>query len=215
MILMSRAQLKDVVDLAEAAYPGESCGLLVGRLRDNGDLEVTRVVPSANVAGDDAPAREGRPARRPACAKPELRSGEGRSAAAPPREGRRDRFEVDPELRLVIQRELEGTGERIVGVYHSHPDHSAQPSAFDLESVWEPEFVWVITAVEKGQAVHTTAHVVDPDGRQFRQVTLRTTDWQPYPVRGPLPGKEESAGEGKEEREKEREEAREKEGEAT
>lgn len=201
MILMSRAQLKDVVDLAEAAYPGESCGLLVGRLRDNGDLEVTRVVPSANVADDDAPAREGRPARR--------------SAALPPREGRRDRFEVDPELRLVIQRELEGTGERIVGVYHSHPDHSAQPSAFDLESVWEPEFVWVITAVEKGQAVHTTAHVVDPDGRQFRQVTLRTADWQPYPVRGPLPGKEEAAGKGKEEREKKREKGREKEGEAT
>jgi proteasome lid subunit RPN8/RPN11 len=160
VIMLSRAQLKQITDAAEAAYPGECCGLIVGRVRENGDLEATRVVASPNIAGSEAEA------------------------------GRRDRFEVDPELRLKVQRELEGAGERIVGLYHSHPDHSAQPSAHDLDSVWEPEFVWVITAVEGGQAVHTTAHVLDAGGRQFREVGLHTTDWEPYPVRGPLPGQQ-------------------------
>jgi proteasome lid subunit RPN8/RPN11 len=160
MIFLSRAQLKEIADAAEAAYPGECCGLIVGRVRGNGDLEVTRVVASPNVAVGDAP--------------------EG---------GRRDRFEVDPELRLRLQRELEGGPERIIGLYHSHPGLGAQPSAFDLESVWEPELAWLITSVEDGQAVHTTAHVLDTDGRQFREIALRTTDWTPYPVRGSLPGK--------------------------
>jgi proteasome lid subunit RPN8/RPN11 len=160
MIFLSRAQLKEIADAAEAAYPGECCGLIVGRPRGNADLEVARLVASPNVSGEAAP--------------------EG---------ARRDRFEVDPELRLKVQRELGDGPERIIGLYHSHPGHGAQPSAFDLESVWEPEFVWLITAVEEGQAVHTTAHVLDPEGRQFREIGLRTTDWKPYPVRGPLPGK--------------------------
>lgn len=160
MILLSRAQLKEIADAAEAAYPGECCGLVVGRVRANGEIEVTRVVASPNVAGGNAPKRR-----------------------------RRDRFEVDPELRLRLQRELANGPERIIGHYHSHPGLGAQPSAFDLESVWEPELVWLITSVEEGQAVHTTAHVLDAEGRQFREIALRTTDWAPYPVRGPLPGK--------------------------
>jgi len=96
---------------------------------------------------------------------------------------RAKRFEVDPQLRFDLMRELGDGPERLIGFYHSHPDQPAQPSARDLESAWEPELVWLITAVAGGQAVHTTAHVLDADGRQFRQIGLRTTDWQPYAVR--------------------------------
>lgn len=156
MILLARAHLKVIADAAERAYPGECCGLLVGRGGGGDALEVTRVVESPNLAGTEAPAG-----------------------------GRRDRFEVDPEIRLRLQSELEGGPERIIGLYHSHPDHAAQPSAHDLESVWEPELVWLITAVEQGQAVHTTAHALDAGGRQFREIALRTVDWAPYPAREP------------------------------
>jgi proteasome lid subunit RPN8/RPN11 len=38
---------------AEAAYPGECCGLLAGRA-DGGILRVTRVVPSPNILADAA-----------------------------------------------------------------------------------------------------------------------------------------------------------------
>jgi proteasome lid subunit RPN8/RPN11 len=101
---------------------------------------------------------------------------------------RGDRFEVDPALRLALQQRLRGGAGRVLGLYHSHPDLGAQPSETDLEMAWEPQLVWLITSVIDGQAVHTTAHVLEPDGTQFREIGLRTTDWRPYPRRDPVVG---------------------------
>ncbi len=148
MILLARPLLKQIVDAAEAAYPDECCGLLVGRSEASGDLVISRVAPSANVA-------------------------EG---------GTRDRFEVDPQLRFDLMRQLADGDEQIVGLYHSHPGQSAQPSARDLDMAWEPGLLWLITAVLDGQALHTTAHMVDAGGSRFREVGLRTDDWRPQPV---------------------------------
>ncbi len=145
MILIPGSLLKRIADAAEAAYPEECCGLLVGHGLGAGDLEVSRLEASPNLAAD----RRG------------------------------DRFEVDPKLRFELMRELEGGAERIVGHYHSHPDHAAQPSPTDLEMAFEPDLAWLIASVIGGQAVHITAHVVDADGRRFREVGLRTTDWKP------------------------------------
>lgn len=153
MILLSRADLKTIADAAEAAYPRECCGLLVGRREGADAVVVTRVCPSPNVTEEDA----------------------------------RSSFEVSPQLRFDLMRELGEGPERVVGHYHSHPDHPAQPSVRDLERAWEPDLVWLITAVLGGQAIHTAAHVLDAEGRQFREVPLRTLDWQPYPSR-PVPG---------------------------
>lgn len=158
MILIPRPLLKAIVDAAEAAYPEESCGLLVGYSQRPEDVVVTRVEVSPNVTEEDAA----------------------------------DRFEVSPLLRLSLMRALEGGPERIVGHFHSHPDHPAQPSARDLERAFEPELVWVITGVLDGQAIHTAAHVLDADGRQFRETILRTTDWAPYPSRAATNGPEET-----------------------
>jgi proteasome lid subunit RPN8/RPN11 len=149
VILVPRQLLKEMVDAAEAAYPDECCGLLAGHVRDTGEIVVSRLQPSPNVATGD-------PHRR---------------------------FEVDPQIRFDLMREVGDGPERIVGHYHSHPGEPAQPSAHDLESAWEPDLVWLITAVVDGQAIHTTAHALDADARQFRQIGLRTTDWQPYPIR--------------------------------
>jgi proteasome lid subunit RPN8/RPN11 len=149
MLVMSRAQLKQVVDAAEAAYPRECCGLLAGRSGPDSDIEVRAVHPSANLD----------------------------------RSGRADRFEVDSKLFIDLSRDLRGTEERVVGVYHSHCDHRAQPSETDLELAWDPDLVWLIVAVEDGQAVHSTAHSLDAGGRQFHDTGLRTDDWTAYPVR--------------------------------
>lgn len=94
-----------------------------------------------------------------------------------------DRFEVDPQVRFDLMRVLEGTNKRIIGHYHSHPDHPAQPSVHDLAQAHEPDLVWLIVSVVNGQAVLPAAHVLDQGGRQFRQIGLRTTDWTPYPKR--------------------------------
>lgn len=105
-----------------------------------------------------------------------------------------ERFLVDPQLQFDLMRALEGGPERIVGHFHSHPDQAAQPSVRDLERAWEPDLVWLIVAVLDGQAIHTTAHVLDAEGRQFREILLRTPDWLPYAVRADEDRQEEEDG---------------------
>ncbi|MDA0231775.1 MAG: M67 family metallopeptidase [Proteobacteria bacterium] len=115
---------------------------------------------------------------------------------------RRSSFEIDPALRLAVQRRLRGTGNRVIGLFHSHPDHSAQPSERDLERAWEPDLVWVVTSVLTGNAVLTSAHMIDQIGaqQQFREIPLHTSDWKPYLHRpaflGPGLNAIGSAGEG-------------------
>lgn len=143
MLVLTQAKLRDIAVEAESAYPDECCGLLVGR-RDGSETVVTRVVPSPNLASDET----GKPRRR-------------------------DRFEVDPEIRLHVMRGCEGTDQDIVGHYHSHPDHPPRPSEHDLEMALEPELIWLIVAVEKGRAGEAAAHEFDDRAHAFREVPLR------------------------------------------
>ena len=57
------------------------------------------------------------------------------------------RFEVDPALLLRCQREARGKGQAVVGVYHSHPNGQAVPSAQDLSGAWQDHFVWLIAGI--------------------------------------------------------------------
>jgi len=159
VILVPPAAFKTIVDDAEAAYPNECCGLLIGRSPAAATVLVTDVRSSRNLDP-----------------------------------GRGDRFEIDPQVRFDVMRSLEGGPDRIVGHYHSHPGLPAQPSARDLEMAWEPDLVWLITSVMDGQAVHTTAHVVDSEGRQFREIGLRTTDWGPYAGTAPNTDRDDGTG---------------------
>ena len=92
---------------------------------------------------------------------------------------RRSRFEIDPPLLIALRRDLRGAGVSIVGHYHSHPDHPARPSAHDAKRAWQPEMVWLITAVIGGEAMETTAHVFEDGGAGFRQIGLRITGKAP------------------------------------
>lgn len=89
---------------------------------------------------------------------------------------REDRFEVDPRLQIRLQRELRGSGLRVIGVYHSHPDGEARPSRHDLALANDPELVWIITAVGNGKAAETTAHVLAGDGSAFRQIAMEIVE---------------------------------------
>ncbi len=61
-------------------------------------------------------------------------------------EGPRRRFLVRPsDYRLAEQQASERGGE-LLGFYHSHPDHPARPSQYDLDHAW-PNFAYVIVAV--------------------------------------------------------------------
>ncbi len=155
MITIDPPDLKAIVAAAEASYPNETCGLLVGRWAAADHCRVSRVVPSANLAADESVA-----------------------------------FEIDPALWLELQRKLRGGDDRIVGLYHSHPDRSAQPSVRDLARAWEPDQVWLVTSVLAGEAVLTTAHVIERQGerQRFREIPLHTSDWALQRDRPAAPG---------------------------
>ncbi len=98
---------------------------------------------------------------------------ESRNIAANPRA----HFEVDPGLRLRLQRELRGHGSEIVGVFHSHPSGDPAPSKTDSAAIWEPDLLWLITAIEQGAVGVSQAYAVDDSekGSSFRQVAMERT----------------------------------------
>lgn len=63
-------------------------------------------------------------------------------------------FELDPAVLIGTLRALRdgGSGERLVGHAHSHPDGAAVPSATDRSMAWEAGLVWMVIAVVAGRA---------------------------------------------------------------
>jgi len=61
-------------------------------------------------------------------------------------EGPRRRFLVRPSDYRLAEKEASARGAELVGFYHSHPDHPARPSQFDLDHAW-PNFAYIIVAV--------------------------------------------------------------------
>lgn len=138
MIRIPESALSAITAAAEAAYPEECCGLLVGRDDDAGNVVVTGAMASDNVFEGD----------------------------------RRRNFLVDPKVQFDLMRAVGDGPDRIVGNYHSHPDGPAAPSAHDVDSVFYPEHLWLIVAVEAGRAGDVTAHRFDEAAGRFRKITL-------------------------------------------
>jgi len=81
-----------------------------------------------------------------------------------------NRYHIDPVELIRIQREGRERGEDIVGFYHSHPDHPALWSSTDLAEAHWFGCSYVITSVEKGNAVVTNSFEltgVDEDDKKF------------------------------------------------
>jgi proteasome lid subunit RPN8/RPN11 len=86
-------------------------------------------------------------------------------------EGPRRRFLVRPsDYRMAEQRASELGGE-LLGFYHSHPDHPARPSQYDLDHAW-PNFAYVIVAVASGMAREMTVWWLKEDRTTFDEGEL-------------------------------------------
>ena len=62
---------------------------------------------------------------------------------------RRRRFLIGPDDYRRAEARAAERGLEIVGFYHSHPDHPAQPSAFDLAQAW-PNLSYTIVSIRGG-----------------------------------------------------------------
>lgn len=86
-------------------------------------------------------------------------------------EGPRRRFLVRPaDYRLAERRAAELGGE-LLGFYHSHPDHPARPSQFDLDHAW-PNFAYIIVSVASGASREMTVWWLREDRSRFDEGTL-------------------------------------------
>jgi proteasome lid subunit RPN8/RPN11 len=86
---------------------------------------------------------------------------------------RRRTFEVDPRLLLRLHRELRGSERDIVGVWHSHPGGSAEPSPTDFQRAYDPALAWVITGVTPSGCGAARAWRVD--AQSFTEIALSST----------------------------------------
>lgn len=65
-------------------------------------------------------------------------------------EGPRRRFLVRPDDYRQAEKRAREAGLDLLGFYHSHPDHPARPSQYDLDHAW-PSFSYVIVSVMAGE----------------------------------------------------------------
>jgi cysteine synthase B len=63
---------------------------------------------------------------------------------------RRRRFLIGPDDYRVAEARARETGGSLIGFYHSHPNHPAIPSTFDLDHAW-PNMHYVIVSVQGGR----------------------------------------------------------------
>lgn len=82
------------------------------------------------------------------------------------------RYGLDPRDLMRAEDDAERDGLTVLGVFHSHPDHPARPSTFDLQHAL-PFYSYLITAVEAGVAVESRAWRLAEDRSQFTEETVQ------------------------------------------
>src|SRR5947199_6958085 len=98
-------------------------------------------------------------------------------------EGPRRRFLVRPSDYRLAERRASELGGELLGFYHSHPDHPARPSQYDLDHAW-PTFAYVIVSVASGAARDITVWWLKDDRSTFEEGSLHHGE-NPHPHTAP------------------------------
>lgn len=81
------------------------------------------------------------------------------------------RYAMTPQDWMRLEDDAEARGLTLVGYYHSHPDSPAIPSIYDRDHAL-PNFVYIITQVQEGQAVDMRVWRLKADRTAFDAETL-------------------------------------------
>lgn len=87
---------------------------------------------------------------------------------------RERRYLIPPDAFREAQRTAAERDLNIVGIYHSHPDHPAQPSETDLQQATFSGYTYAIVSVAGGTARDLTAWQLAPDRSRFTEEPIRT-----------------------------------------
>ena len=81
------------------------------------------------------------------------------------------RYLITPEDMLRGEAEAARRGLDVIGIFHSHPDHPAEPSGMDRD--WAlPWYSYIITTVTKDGAVASRSWLLRDDRSQFDEETI-------------------------------------------
>jgi proteasome lid subunit RPN8/RPN11 len=138
MLKVSAQLIAEIEQHAEREYPHECCGLLIGRIVDDG--RTREVVELYAVANTYAEAE------------------------------RHHRMQIPPLAYAQAERRYAKSGLGVVGNYHSHPDHPAVPSQFDLAHLapW-PTMSYIVVSVHQGRAVELRSWELAADRSRFNE----------------------------------------------
>ena len=144
-IKVTRQQLEGIKQHGEETYPQECCGFLLGK-NDGQANELHELYRAENEWQDGD--------------KPKLADGR--------QESRENRYLITPEQWKRADAYGRERGIGIIGYYHSHPDHPAQPSGFDLDHSCWPGESYIIVSIQEGAAAALNSFT-KPDYTQFEQ----------------------------------------------
>ena len=96
-------------------------------------------------------------------------------------EGPRRRFRVSDKDYFAVQRAADRSGEDLIGFYHSHPDHHAVPSQYDLDHAF-PSFAYVIVSVMDGVAEDLRSWTLKDDRSAFDEQPVGVSEPSPFNV---------------------------------
>jgi proteasome lid subunit RPN8/RPN11 len=135
---LTPSQFHHLTAHATRTYPQECCGLLLGRAVPNQTAQVIEIWSTPNAWTPEIGAEL-------ATVIPSLGTGKTDSQ----RDGKTERFYIDPQDLLNAQRYAREQQMNIIGIYHSHPDHPAEPSESDRRLAWS-EYFYLILSVHQG-----------------------------------------------------------------
>jgi proteasome lid subunit RPN8/RPN11 len=139
MIKIGARLLDEIRRHAEGEYPKECCGLLIGRIEDEGSTRVVIETQSvANTWGESDTIHR--------------------------------RMLIEPLAYMRAEREFAKQGLGVVGNYHSHPNHAAIPSEFDLENLapWTT-MSYIVVSVMNGRASELRSWELAADRSRFNE----------------------------------------------
>ena len=87
-------------------------------------------------------------------------------------EKRNRRYLLEPEDMMEAEKKAEELELDILGVFHSHPDHPAEPSEYDRSHAW-PWFIYLITSIRDGDAADHRAWQLKDDRSGFIEIPLQ------------------------------------------
>ena len=85
-----------------------------------------------------------------------------------------NRVLITPKDVMRAERYARGKKLDVIGYYHSHPDHPAIPSQFDLDHAL-PVWTYIIVSILQGRAADVRAWEMENDRSKFNEEEMKST----------------------------------------